>query len=224
MAVGAATDGQDGFTELDGARGVSTFVVGGSTYAIVASYHDDGIQLVSLSSCPASVLRTCADTDADGARDLFACPAGNTGLARAAESVACAGNPCTAAECCTTCADDPGWRYSDQGEVYDCESFVATGPGAAACEEPWATGPDSSGSTAGAYVACPVSCPASATSRGCEDACSGTVYGDGTTCSLLCTLAECASAPRHTDSWCVATLSNSREAGRRSLERSCRLA
>jgi len=51
VAVGAATDGQGGFTELDGANAVATFEAGGSTYAIVASYDDHGIQLASLSSC-----------------------------------------------------------------------------------------------------------------------------------------------------------------------------
>ena len=37
FAKDAETDGSNSFTELDGARGVDTFVIGGSTYAIVAS-------------------------------------------------------------------------------------------------------------------------------------------------------------------------------------------
>ena len=65
VAVGDATDGQGGFTELDGARGVSTFVVGGSTYAIVASQNDDGIQLVDVSD-PSSPVAVGAATDGEG--------------------------------------------------------------------------------------------------------------------------------------------------------------
>ena len=57
--------------------------------------------------------RTCADTDGDGTPNAFACPAGNVGLVFPPENVTCAAVPCTAAECCTTCADDPGWRYSN---------------------------------------------------------------------------------------------------------------
>eukprot|EP01043_Picozoa_sp_COSAG02_P013397 COSAG02_NODE_535_length_20660_cov_37.561111_6_plen_591_part_01 len=57
VAVGSATDGVGGFTELDGACAVSTFVVGGGTYAIVAANVDDGIQIVNISdpSAPAAV-------------------------------------------------------------------------------------------------------------------------------------------------------------------------
>ena len=141
-------------------------------------------------SCPASesirqcnapgLPRTCADTDADGTWDLFNCPSGNTGLVYPADSVACAGNPCTPTECCTTCADDQGWIYSDRGQEYHCASFVATGPGLEACESFWAIGTNSSGSTVIAYEACPVSCPASATSRSCEACPAGTVPHEGT--------------------------------------------
>ena len=48
VAVGSATDGVNGFDELDGARSVATFVIGTSTYAIVASYMDDGVQLLQV--------------------------------------------------------------------------------------------------------------------------------------------------------------------------------
>jgi hypothetical protein len=51
VAVGAATDGVGGFTELAGAREVATFVAGGSPYAIVASQSDSGIQLATLPRC-----------------------------------------------------------------------------------------------------------------------------------------------------------------------------
>ena len=49
VPVSSATDGQGGFTELDGAVPVSTFVRDGSTYAI------SGIQIVSIPDCGARV-------------------------------------------------------------------------------------------------------------------------------------------------------------------------
>ena len=133
------------------------------------------------------VARTCADTDADGARDLFACPAGNTGLVYPPESVLCAGNPCTASECCTTCADDLGWVYSDRGDAYDCASFIASGPGVESCEEDWATGTDSGGATTTAYESCAASCPASEAlpSRSCVACPTGAVPVNGTCTSCL---------------------------------------
>ena len=48
-AVCRGEDGQGGFTELDWARGVSTFVRGGSTYAIVTAAREAGVQLVDVS-------------------------------------------------------------------------------------------------------------------------------------------------------------------------------
>mgnify|MGYP004114962793 CR=1 FL=1 len=48
VAVGSATDGVNGFDELDGPQGVATFVIGTSTYAIVASNIDDGVQLLQV--------------------------------------------------------------------------------------------------------------------------------------------------------------------------------
>ena len=39
VAVGRATDGEGGFTTLGGPHAVSTFVIGGRTYAIVAASH-----------------------------------------------------------------------------------------------------------------------------------------------------------------------------------------
>ncbi len=38
------------FDELDGARGITTVDIGTSTYALVAAYHDDGVQIVDISS------------------------------------------------------------------------------------------------------------------------------------------------------------------------------
>ena len=47
-AVAAIADGTGGFAELDGARGIATFTTGGSTYAIVASQDDNGVQIIDL--------------------------------------------------------------------------------------------------------------------------------------------------------------------------------
>ena len=47
-AVGSATDGVNGFTELGGAYAVDTFTVGdGKTYAIVTSRATNGVQLMT---------------------------------------------------------------------------------------------------------------------------------------------------------------------------------
>ena len=48
MAVGAASDGVGGGTNLDGANGISIFSIGGSTHAVVASIRDDGCQIINL--------------------------------------------------------------------------------------------------------------------------------------------------------------------------------
>jgi hypothetical protein len=44
----ALTDGQDGFTELEGAWDVTTVLIGGKTYAMVTSYNDDGVQIMEI--------------------------------------------------------------------------------------------------------------------------------------------------------------------------------
>ena len=45
----ATSDGDRGFTELDGARGVATFTIGSSTYAIITAVGDHGVQIIDLS-------------------------------------------------------------------------------------------------------------------------------------------------------------------------------
>ena len=62
VAAGAATDGEGGFTTLDGARAVSTFVRGESTYAIVAAVSDDGIQIMDVSD-PSNPVPVSSATD-----------------------------------------------------------------------------------------------------------------------------------------------------------------
>jgi hypothetical protein len=68
VAVGAATDGAGGFTALGQAWAVSTFVIGQSTYAIVASL-DDGVQLIDVSN-PAAPVAVGAAKD-NGAGTAF---------------------------------------------------------------------------------------------------------------------------------------------------------
>ena len=62
VAKDAETDGVNGFTLLDAANGVDTFVIGSSTYAIVASHHDDGVQIIDISD-PANIVAKDAETD-----------------------------------------------------------------------------------------------------------------------------------------------------------------
>ena len=70
VAVGSATDGVGGFDELNGARAVATFVIGSSTYAIVASYSDNGVQLIDVSNPSAPVAVGSATDGVDGFDEL----------------------------------------------------------------------------------------------------------------------------------------------------------
>ena len=68
VAVGNATDGVGGFTELEGARGaqsVDIITISECTYAVVASWADNGVQLLNVTdpSVPAPV-----DAVTDGER------------------------------------------------------------------------------------------------------------------------------------------------------------
>jgi hypothetical protein len=58
------TDGNNSFAELEGARGVATFDIGGTTYAIVVSQTDDGVQMIDISN-PAAIV--AKDNETDGA-------------------------------------------------------------------------------------------------------------------------------------------------------------
>ena len=72
----AETDGVNGFRELDGAKAVSVFqLANGTNFALVASYDDDGIQLINLNN-PTNIVAVTAKTDGvsgytalDGAAD-----------------------------------------------------------------------------------------------------------------------------------------------------------
>jgi len=63
VAKDAATDGVGGFTHLDGALDVDTFTIGSSTYAIVGSEGDNGVQIIDISD-PANIIPL--DTATDG--------------------------------------------------------------------------------------------------------------------------------------------------------------
>ncbi|WP_198412987.1 hypothetical protein, partial [Synechococcus sp. UW140] len=68
-AVASFTLDEGGFDELDGAASVTTVVIGGSTYALVASVSDDGLQVVDISTpaAPTAVASiTDGGTDDDG--------------------------------------------------------------------------------------------------------------------------------------------------------------
>ena len=65
VPVAAITDGFDGFTELDGARGVTTPQIFAKAYAIVAARDDDGVQVIDMSD-PAAPVPVAAITDGVG--------------------------------------------------------------------------------------------------------------------------------------------------------------
>ena len=64
-STSAITDGTDGFTALRGVRGVDTAVIGPKTYAVLAAYDDNGIQIIDITD-PASPNATAAVTDGTG--------------------------------------------------------------------------------------------------------------------------------------------------------------
>ena len=89
-AVSAVSDEENGFTALDGARGITTAVIGGSTYALAASYFDDGIQIIDITN-PASPAAVSAVSDEengftalDGARGITTAVIGGSTYALAA--------------------------------------------------------------------------------------------------------------------------------------------
>ena len=62
VAVSSATDGAAGFDELAGASGVAVAEIGRSTYAVVASTRDSGIQIVNITN-PALPVAVSSATD-----------------------------------------------------------------------------------------------------------------------------------------------------------------
>ena len=66
--VAALDDGADGFDMLGGAFGITTAVIGGRTYALVASFNDDGVQIIDIST-PSSPQPVAALEDGKGGFD-----------------------------------------------------------------------------------------------------------------------------------------------------------
>ena len=62
IPASALTDGEDGFTELDGSISVTTVTIGTSTYALVAAILDNGVQIIDITDpyhpTPASAIAT----------------------------------------------------------------------------------------------------------------------------------------------------------------------
>ena len=70
VPVAAITDGVDGFTELDGAHSIDTIQISGKTYAVVASFDDDGVQIIDITN-PTKPVPVAAITDGvDGFTEL----------------------------------------------------------------------------------------------------------------------------------------------------------
>ncbi len=68
--VAFVADGVDGFEELGGPKGITTVTIGSSTYALVAAYDDDGVQIVDITD-PFNPSPVAAVTDGvDGFEEL----------------------------------------------------------------------------------------------------------------------------------------------------------
>ena len=62
--VSSITDGVDGYTELRGAASITTTTIGSSTYALVASVDDDGVQIIDITdTCDANRADSLDDAD-----------------------------------------------------------------------------------------------------------------------------------------------------------------
>ena len=68
--MGSATDGANGFDTLSRASRVDTFVIGGSTYAIVTGYGDHGVQLIDVSDPSNPTAAGSASDGVDGFEQL----------------------------------------------------------------------------------------------------------------------------------------------------------
>ena len=75
VATDAETDGVNGFTELDGGVGVDTFTIGSSTYAIIVSQDDNGVQIINISD-PANIVATDAETHGENGFTRLMTPSG----------------------------------------------------------------------------------------------------------------------------------------------------
>ena len=82
--VAFVTDGADGFEELEGPKGITAVAIGSSTYALVASYSDNGVQIIDITD-PFNPVPIAAVTDGvngfeelEGARDITAVTIGSS--------------------------------------------------------------------------------------------------------------------------------------------------
>ena len=76
-AVAALEDGKGGFDMLDRAWGITTVVIGDSTYALVAAYGDGGVQIIDISD-PSGPRAVAALEDGKGGFDSLGGAAGVT--------------------------------------------------------------------------------------------------------------------------------------------------
>ena len=60
--VAFVTDGADGFEELEGPKGITAVTIGSSTYALAASYSDNGVQIMDITD-PFNPVPIAAVTD-----------------------------------------------------------------------------------------------------------------------------------------------------------------
>ena len=71
IPASALTDGRDGFTELDGSYGITTVTIGTSTFALVAAFGDNGVQIIDITD-PYNPTPASAITDGeDGYTELY---------------------------------------------------------------------------------------------------------------------------------------------------------
>ena len=86
--IDGGTDGNgDTFDELDGAFGIDTFTIGASTYAIVASLNDDGVQIINITD-PKNPTATSSVTDGAGGFNTLDEATGITTVTRGASTYA----------------------------------------------------------------------------------------------------------------------------------------
>ena len=91
--VAFVTDGADGFEELEGPKGITAVTIGSSTYALAASYRDNGVQIMDITD-PFNPVPIAAVTDGvngfeelEGARDITAVTIGSSMYAIVTASV-----------------------------------------------------------------------------------------------------------------------------------------
>ena len=86
--IDGGTDGNgDTFDELDGSFGIDTFTIGASTYAIVASLNDDGVQIINITD-PKNPTATSSVTDGAGGFNTLDEATGITTVTRGASTYA----------------------------------------------------------------------------------------------------------------------------------------